>query len=897
LTWNFNTRPLWYRRAQWKAAWSKRNGVHYVGDDVVIDLLFTGDSFRRTATFDNGVDGVAATVDERGEHSKFTNVTGSPLYSSTHAYGGMALKIPAASATANIEWQFDSLTDQYARLYLYATANPSATVWLTRTQRTRLFVTSAGKLDMNGGNVFTNAIALNQWVRIELHARYGTSGNQQYEVRLYNSADSVTSTETKLLTAGSTGGDDTSFQFGRPGDPGGTTWGTDTWIDNVVARASDWPGPYDPLEEPATAINYQVRDFFGKTVSQGMFDEAQQWFRPDPPSAGWKPGWYRVYLTGEETDANYANSYGATNFCVIKDDPHFVAMPAASTVGGYGGDQPDYVMKGVMGLGTSRLVINDAASPSADITTALADLEITKTYWTATGTTDTERPTREPWCTFPNCDGSPTQLAGVTATVAALYPDCKYYEGPSNEPNPNDSATATKMQAFQAAVHAGNASAKAIGPCPVEVHPTTTWTGFFGAGGGAYCDEISFHAYNAITNGNLNLGRYTLQTLDTFLAGYGQSAKPRWQTESVHPIFIPYGIYHPRRARVAMLQWLLFEQNGVPRERNNWWYDTSHGFWDYPAWIENSDGSLEPSAVMGRVLAEETWGKPYESAVDFGTIGNAIYLGNVYRNAAGASTVALMATSYMTGASISLTIAGTAGPVTIVSGFGEETAMPISKGRITIPMTDVPAYVRLPVGATASVYRVNGWSPRGATASISPDATTREIDGVSRTALGDSAWLTNSPSGQGLATPGAVAPPSTATLIWASDRTFERVILWAGMCWQGYGTLIEFEIQTYNGTTWTTRKTVAKPAPSWFEFGTDDTGPACFRETFWDEQWIFDLELDQPLTARGVRVNITDASYGGEPLAAPDFGQGNTIKAYALEEMAVVDANRYAGVG
>lgn len=896
MSFNLNTRPLWYRRAQWKAAWSKRNGVHYVDDDVIIDLHFAGDTFRRTATFDNGTDGAVASAAARGFYSTFTVVTDNPTYSSTHAYGDLSLKIPAASATANIEWQFDSLADQYARLYLYATTFPPSTVWLVRTQRTGLFVTSSGKLDMNGGNAFTNSIALNQWIRIELHARYGASSSQQYEVRLYNNADSLAPTETKLLTSGSTGADDTSFQFGRPGGVGGPTWGTDIWIDNVVARASSWPGPYDQFEDPAVAVTYEVRDYFGKPVSQGTFDESQQWFRPQPPSGGWKPGWYRVYLTGVNSDPNFANSYGATNFCVIKDDPHFVTMPAASTVGGYHGDQPDYVMKGVMGLGTSRLVINNAASPSADIATALADLAITKTYWTATGTTDTERVPREPWCTFPNCDGSPTELAGVTAVVQALYPDCKYFEGPSNEPNPNDPATATKMQAFQAAVHAGNANAKAIGPCPVEVYPTTAWSGFFEADGGDYCDEISFHAYNAVTNGNLNLGRYTLESMNTFLDGYGLSAKPKWQTESVHPMFFPYGIYHPRRARVPMLQWLLFEQNGVPRERNNWWYDTSHGFWDYPAWVENGDGSLEPSAVMGRVLAEETWGKPYDSAVDFGPLGNAMYIGNVYRNAAGASTVALMATSYMDGASISLAVTGTAGPVTVVSGFGEQISMPISRGRITIPMTDVPVYVRLPVGASASVYRVNGWSPLGNAASISPDATTIEIDGVSRPALADNGWLTNSSTGQGSAWPGnAIAPPSVATLLWPSDRTFERVIIWSGMCWQGYGTLIGFEIETYDGATWTTRKTVTKPTPSWFEFGTDDWGPACFRETYWDEQWVFDLELDAPVTAQGVRVNITDTSYGGEPLSAPDFGQGNTIKAYVLEEIAVADANRYAG--
>ena len=72
----------------------------------------------------------------------------------------------------------------------------------------------------------------------------------------------------------------------------------------------------------------------------------------------------------------------------------------------------------------------------------------------------------------------------------------------------------------------------------------------------------------------------------------------------------------------------------------------------------------------------------------------------------------------------------------------------------------------------------------------------------------------------------------------------------------------------------------------------------CFIETFWDEQWIFDVELDAAVSCQGVRVNVTEASYGGEPLACPvpfEFGQGHQDQGYKLQEIAVVDANRYAG--
>ena len=122
-----------------------------------------------------------------------------------------------------------------------------------------------------------------------------------------------------------------------------------------------------------------------------------------------------------------------------------------------------------------------------------------------------------------------------------------------------------------------------------------------------------------------------------------------------------------------------------------------------PPGSRTQDGSLEPQAVLSRVLAEETWGKVYSSALDFGTPGNNIFLGNVYTGAAG-STVALMATSYMEDASITLTVTGT-GSVTVVDGWGNANVTALSQGRVTVPMTEVPMYVELPVGAQAGVYQ------------------------------------------------------------------------------------------------------------------------------------------------------------------------------------------------
>jgi hypothetical protein len=423
----------------------------------------------------------------------------------------------------------------------------------------------------------------------------------------------------------------------------------------------------------------------------------------------------------------------------------------------------------------------------------------------------------------------------------------------------------------------------------VDISNLAGWDAFLAAGGGDACDGIAFHAYNAVTNGDMNLGKYTLEAFLALLASYGLEDKPLWQTESVHAGIIPYAIYHPRRARKMLMEWMLFERYGVPREQNNPWYDISHGFWSYPSWLENSDGSLEPQSVLGRVFAEETWGKPYTGAVDFGTPGNNIFLGNVYTGAAG-STLALMATSYMEDASITLTVTG-ATSVTVVDGWGNANVTALSQGRVTVPRTEVPAYVELPVGAQAGVYRINDWAP-GLGGGFSSAGTTKEIDGVSYPVIANDAFMTNYGANTGIAPATYATPPSVTRVLFPTSRTVERVLVWAGPCWQFGGSLITFDVQTTtDGTNWTTRRTIEKPPLSYFEFGTDETQQGCFLETFWDEQWVFDVKLPAPVACTGVRLNVTEASYGGEPLSdatyGTAFGQGLPVEGYRIEEIGI----------
>ncbi len=482
---------------------------------------------------------------------------------------------------------------------------------------------------------------------------------------------------------------------------------------------------------------------------------------------------------------------------------------------------------------------------------------------------------------------------GVVQVVQALYPlGVTYYEY-TNEPT-LDALTAHRLKIFTGAVHAGHPSAKSMGPCPVSLN-VTSWRTFLSAGGGANCDVISFHDYNAMTNGNLNLGRYSIEQFLAVLAEFGHEDKELWQTEAGAAFTGVYGVHHPRRARVKILHTLLWEQYGVPKERNPYWYDRSHGFWDFPVWWQHEDTSLTADAALHRVLSEEVFGKTHQQRLTFGEIADRILLGSTYGSASG-SVVALIAASHMPGATATLSVTGASGSLTVVDAFGNETSAAITSGRVTVPVTDVPTYLRLPAGASATGYRFGDWPAVG---SAQPSSGRRaKVTGTGAGAAGISndvhmrsyshaAW---GYFGVGVARP-ATSMPDTVTLSWPTAARADRVVIWCGMAWQSGSSLLDFDVQTSpDGVTWTTQATVTKTDATSFLFGTNSENTWCTRETYWDEQWIYDVPFSGgPVAFRHLRLVVRSTSFGGEPdgdcLTAG--GQGG-YERIVVEELAVL---------
>lgn len=776
-----------------------------------------------------------------------------------------------------------------------------------------------------------------------------------------------------------------------------------------------YPGdtPQIHLNQASGATSYEVIWWNAPngtfdTVSTGSLTGTETTVTPAAPAGGWKPGWYRIYGSGPNTDSLFGNAYFVTNFCFLRNNSNFIPAPVPpsdlSSIM-FSPNGIDFPIKGVLGIGTSRLQIDDATDPTNPVnvnTIAAVQNLVTNyaaPYWTTPSSQyiDPARP-RYLWCAFPNSgvdfmtitpasggnnylkvvcktaalDGSkvfvssgpgsstgykvqvwypdastlvetydnmtgdpggtinasssyifafnagantaatisPTAIGnahfnGVKACVAALYPyGVTYFEGPENE-GAIGAFGGQKLYLFTAAVHAGNAAAKAIGPCSVSIHPVGLTTGSIEANNwnafGAQCqalgftpDGISTHAYNDVVQGDINCGRASLSAWLTNLQFYFGSSIDLWQTESTWVTTAvsnsaTTGVHHPRRAARELAMRLLFEEYGIPREKNNPWYDFSHGFWGVPAFWEAATRSLQPQAILYRILAEETWGMTFQSAYALPSPADKFLLAQHYSGSSGGCALFQLA-SWMDNSTVTLSVSGGPSSLTVSDAFGNLSTHTVTGGKLDLPLSDVPTYVRLPVGVGVSVTTVNGWNTAETTISTRPSCV---LGGSATTVPVDGAWLNSYetyvstyPSGGGMVS-SSHGLPDSAVFNWTEPHELSRVLIWAGPIWQKASTLLTFtvDLSSDGGSTWTTNYSFdASSLATTRFFGAQAGETGTQRESLtWPEQWIFDCPMPGVVSCNAVRISCTAASLGGE--VDSGLGQGTAVPQITLQEV------------
>ena len=630
-----------------------------------------------------------------------------------------------------------------------------------------------------------------------------------------------------------------------------------------------------------TTVRYEVRDYFGNVVASGTTPAPT----PNVPTtlslpSVTQPGWYKLYLHQPTSIAPWGDSIGGTMFVILRSTPGFPLMPSETLPGNSGGsDGGDEVARGVLGMGPERHPVSDASQPAQAFASLDPAIAQDKQFYTPF---DPQRP-RPLLIAFPNgvASSDPTQqsknLAGLAQIVAHYHNDVKYWE-PRNEPNYAYSGADyvnKELKPFYQTVKSVDPTCKVLGPAVVTIGPYGLgWIeDFLKAGGGNYIDAFSFHAYNNV-NGDLTLTRQSLDALNALLTKYGIGNIEKWQTEQGYFAAV-YGAYQPRlQGRWTMLQMMVYEQYGIPKEHNHLWYDKSHGFWDTPAFWENEDGSysygsFDPAAPLMRVWSEELYGTNFASAYNLGPLGNKLYVGSLFQGPG--KSVAAFQSAGRTDGSLTLSVSGGAS-LHVVSALGVASDLPVTAGKVVLPVPELPVYVEpsanqtiqpVPVDYGPDLALAPGTVATSSGSGLSPldpslpNDISKVINGVLENwywgqGPGDHPWMGNDASF-----------PGWVQITLPQPTAISHVVVYAGVPWQSDGSLLDYELQYDQNGQWVTLSHPVEPT-NVVDFFTPSV--FCTADSFYSDRDVFVHDFPAVTTTK-IRLLVHDVTWGGGPTA------------------------------
>ncbi len=624
------------------------------------------------------------------------------------------------------------------------------------------------------------------------------------------------------------------------------------------------------------AVRYEVRNYYGNIVDKGVPAEKLTLNVREP-------GWYKLYLFGKERVEPWGDSVGGTMFAIIRDDPNFPRLPDPSEPGGeYAQDAPT---RSILGIGPERHAAKDASQPDKTIAEIEKGIEMEAKYYLPY---DKARK-RALLVAFPN---GTENTEGVKKIVERFKDVVTYWE-PRNEPNfamKGGEFVEKELKPFYEAVKSIDPKLKVVAPNPVCINPygLTFIEDFLKAGGAKYIDAFSFHAYNNV-NGDVWLARKSLDGLNDLLKRYGAEKIEKWQTEQGFMACV-YGSYQPRlQGRWTMVRYMLFEQYGIPKEHDHYWYDRSHGFWDVPVWWENDDGGVNPAAPLIRVWAEEICGTKFVRAFDFGPSGNDVFVGNLFQGSG--KTVAAFMSAGATDGEVNLLVKG-GNKLRIVSPFGVTSSITVAKGKATLPVAELPVYVELAKGQSIEVVPMDYGDNLARQEGVVCTHSTPSTDDIKKLNNGEfENWYYLQGDSPGPWSSGKdTAYPAWVEMKFASPKTISRVHVFAAPPWQSMGTLVDYELQYERNGAWVTLDRVREPTKTFKVY----TPPVrCTVDSFFSDRWIF-LHAFEPVTTQKIRLLIHKVTYGGgaTELVPEAGGQAWSFPQISLREIEVYESDQ-----
>lgn len=624
---------------------------------------------------------------------------------------------------------------------------------------------------------------------------------------------------------------------------------------------------------PPSTATYEIRDYYGDVVYPETDEIPETLVLPNPG-----PGAYRLFYRREEPMEGFeqwGRAMGGCCFVVWRVTP---GMPRKFELGdSFGGNSEggsNLLLGSMMGFGQDRLQIFDAANPEAGtggygtLSGVLSDIAVMQEWFLAY---DPDRP-KTLLVNFSNYTNAPGENAGVTAVVNATYPAVTHFEA-KNEPDGMGAEDWLEIQAaFYATVKAAAPGAQVIGPCPTGLAgPTSSGVArflrrFFEMGGASVIDKRSHHDYNSGW-GDLVLYRLVYDRDEALMAEFGLDGIEKWMTEWGAGA-ADFGVFQPRmQGRMIMLALQVWEQYGITKERVKYFYPGAHGFYAVPTWFAQWEIGFFPAVALVRVWSEELLGKNFAQRYGFGRMAEPHTIGSRFEAEDG-SSVAAFSSAGRTDDTLTCTVTAGVSSLTMVSPFGVESTLTVTDRQVAIPLDNgIPTYVRLPAGV--NLYPVAArtgpnlalgatYTPAGSGAGAS-----KVTDGVLRS------WFFLQQGGYYDADgPGPFVDdddtfPQSHVVDFGAPTEIDTVVVRCPPPYSFQGTLIDYDVQIWTGSAWSTVDTVTEPINTLLD-AADQLLTASQVESYFPERSVFVHEF-APVTTTKIRLWVRDCTFGGFP--------------------------------
>lgn len=454
--------------------------------------------------------------------------------------------------------------------------------------------------------------------------------------------------------------------------------------------------------------------------------------------------------------------------------------------------------------------------------------------------------------------------------------------------------------------------AKVMAPNLVEINQV--WLReFLRLGGANFLDVWSQHDYEGHETIERGFWKREIASLKALLNEFGASNKPIWQTERAITA-IRFGCYAGlKQAANCLLHRDTWDEAGMPNTRNWHFYIQSHGYSSIPSYLWGGYGP-HAAAFALRVREANLGGATFARNLDFGATGNTLFHGLVHTRADGSQRVTLR-TLGLSERGVSFGLSG-ASSLTVCDAWGNETQIDVQGPTVSLPLSPMPIYLHLPVGATLTALPLDlGLNLSGAMVANTLDSSGRHKEslktgasvtwsgtrgaqtlwGLTKTVPvaadsrlfnasveshhgtnqsypfegrtdGSVLWMGNIPAAPNAPATGFHTQfqfPQTLTWEFPAPLTVGNLILRGVEADNQFAALLDFDVQAFVDGAWQTVSQQRSPLSPSDAVRLKNQGPADATSAFDYGHSVYNFWLSwPPVTAHAMRLKVLRTSFG-----------------------------------